>query len=406
MTSSLDVHLELEGVTQRVGQAWFTQRRGGPISTVFAYTAEYLAGAAPIALDPGLPLVSGNQYVDGLPGAFQDGAPDRWGRNLIDKRHRLQPQGDATRALNDVDYLTQVSDRSRQGALRFTKQGSSTFVGPDDEIPKLVELPRLLNAAEAIGNTSDDLAAVKELLAAGSASLGGARPKASVIDDHGRLSIAKFPHREDEWDVMGWECVALDVAEAAGIQTPARQLVTVSSTRRALLLQRFDRAEDSSRIAYISAMTALASRDGQWNDYVDLAETVTDVGANVRHDLAELYRRVVLNVAIHNTDDHMRNHGFLFANGGWMLAPVFDVNPNPDPLASRVTGIAGATTRTEELDGLTMLGAACRLDPSGAARINSEVADAVEQMPGFAARRGLNRTEIGRFVGATLDVRR
>lgn len=404
VSSSLDVYLDLKGGSQRVGQAWFTQRRGGPVSTVFAYATNYLGGPSPTAIDPALLLVSGNQYVDGLPGAFQDCAPDRWGRNLIDKRHRLQSRGDLQRTLNDVDYLIRVSDRTRQGALRFAEAGTDIFVDPGNDIPKLVELPRLLNAADSIEESGDDLAAVKALVEVGSGSLGGARPKASVLDDNGQLGIAKFPHREDEWDVTGWECVALDVAEASGIQTPSRELITVSTTRRALLLRRFDRI-GASRIPYISAMTALSSSDGQWNDYIDLAETLTDIGANVGHDLSELYRRVTLSVALHNTDDHMRNHGFLLAKGGWVLAPVFDINPNPDVLAHRVTGIAGATTQNEELDGLAELAQACRLGEGEAATMNNEIADVVDQLPTFASRRGLDAGEIELFASSTLDVR-
>lgn len=369
------------------------------MTTVFAYSPDYLAAPKSQSIDPSLELVSGNQHVNGMPGAFQDSTPDRWGRNLINKRHAVASESRA-RDLNEVDYLSRVSDRTRQGALRFTLPGDTTFIDPDDRVPKLIHLPRLLNASQAVGDDRDDLAAVKELLDAGSGSLGGARPKASVRDDNNHLYVAKFPHRDDDWDVMGWECVALDLADKAGIATPARDLVSVSDSQRALLLRRFDRTEDGYRVAYISAMTALTASDGEWHDYTEIAEVLTDIGANVTHDLQALYRRVVFSVAIHNTDDHLRNHGFLALGGGWTLSPLFDVNPNPNSAAARVTGIAGSSTRDDEQDGLIAFAKDCRLKPHQAQQIRAEVAEAVAQWRAVAASRGIKAAEIARFESA------
>ena len=393
----LDVYLDLEGESVLAGQVWFTQRRGGPISSVFAYTPSYLARPNALSIDPHLDLVTGNQYVDGLPGSFQDCAPDRWGRNLIDKRHRRSETSGRQPTLNDVDYLVEVSDRTRQGALRFTDVGSDDFLHPHAEVPKLIRLPRLLQASQQV-DSSDDFAAVKDLLEAGSGSLGGARPKASVLGADGTLMIAKFPHREDSWDVMAWECVALDLAELAGIEVPERELVTVSDSQQVLLLGRFDRSSNEQRIPYVSAMTLLSAADGEWHDYVEVAEAITDVGSRVSADLAELYRRVAFSVAIHNTDDHLRNHGFLATLGGWALAPVFDVNPNPDANAVRVTGVAGATHRSEERDGLVALAASCRLTTEQADIIGSEVAEAVAQWRRVSTARNISKAEQDRFA--------
>lgn len=395
----LDVYLDLDGIQRTVGQAWFTQRRGGPVTTVFAYSPDYLATPKSLSIDPALELVSGNQHINGIPGAFQDSAPDRWGRNLINKRHAATSEG-RTRDLNEVDYLSRVSDRTRQGALRFTQPGQTTFIDPDDRVPKLIHLPRLLQASHAVESDTDDLDAVKELLDAGSGSLGGARPKASVLDQNNQLHVAKFPHRDDDWDVMGWECVALDLADKAGITTPARDLITVSDSHRALLLRRFDRTESANRVPYISAMTALAARDGEWHDYSEIAEALTDIGANVTHDLHALYRRVAFSVAIHNTDDHLRNHGFLATGGGWTLAPLFDVNPNPNPSAARVTGIAGSTTPDDEPAGLVTFAEECRLKPDQAHQIRSEVTEAVATWRDAANNRGIKAAEITRFEDA------
>ena len=394
--AQLDVYLDLDGIPHPVGQAWFTQRRGGQVTTVFAYSSDYLATPTSLSIDPALQLVSGNQHINAMPGAFQDSSPDRWGRNLIEKRHAGSSDGRA-RDLNEVDYLSRVSDRTRQGALRFTRPGQTTFIDPDDRVPKLIHLPRLLQASQAVGSGTDDLAAVKELLDAGSGSLGGARPKASVLDQNDQLHVAKFPHREDDWDVMGWECVALDLADKAGIATPERDLVTVSDSHRALLLRRFDRTQRGTRLPYISAMTALAASDGAWHDYSEIAEALTDIGANVTHDLRALYRRVAFSVAIHNTDDHLRNHGFLATGGGWTLAPLFDVNPNPNPEAARVTGIAGATAPDDEQAGLVTFAEDCRINPDQAQHIRNEVAGAVATWGDVANHRGIKPTEIARF---------
>jgi len=397
--TQLDVYLDLGGIPQPVGQAWFTQRRGGPVTTVFAYSPDYLATPKSLSIDPALELVSGNQHINAIPGAFQDSSPDRWGRNLINKRHAASSDGRA-RDLNEVDYLIRVSDRTRQGALRFARPGQTSFIDPDDRVPKLIHLPRLLQASQAIARNTDDLDAVKALLDAGSGSLGGARPKASVLDQNDQLYVAKFPHRDDDWDVMGWECVALDLADKAGITTPERELVPVSDSHRALLLRRFDRTEGGNRLPYISAMTALAASDGDWHDYSDIAQALTDIGANVNQDLHALYRRVTFSVAIHNTDDHLRNHGFLATGGGWTLAPLFDVNPNPNPSAARVTGIAGSTTPDEEAAGLVHLAEACRLKPDQAHQIHSEVAAAVATWSDAANNRGIKPAEIARFDAA------
>jgi serine/threonine-protein kinase HipA len=206
-------------------------------------------------------------------------------------------------------------------------------------VPKLLELPRLLNAADIVSRddfSKDDMAAVKALLDAGSGSLGGARPKASVRDGD-RLMIAKFPHHSDEWDVMAWEMTALDLAEACGIQTPSRRLLDVTG-KSVLLLERFDR-DGAHRLPFISAMTLIQGRDGETRDYIEIAEALTDSGSNVRNDLVELWRRIAFSIAINNTDDHLRNHGFLRQRSGWSLSPIFDVNPNPDITATRSTSI-------------------------------------------------------------------
>jgi serine/threonine-protein kinase HipA len=395
-SQQLDVYLDIKGTPAIIGTAWFTQRRSS-VSTVFAYTSDHLATRGAFAIDPRLRLVSGNQHVPGLPGAFQDCAPDRWGRNLIQKRHRAQQGSSRSADLTDVDFLLGVSDESRQGALRFTRHGEAIFLDSTNKVPKLIRLPALLNAADRV-DTADDLSAVKDLLDAGSGSLGGARPKASVLDTDGHLLIAKFPHQSDQWDVMAWEAVALDLAEAAGIRVPERRLITVADKRHVLLMRRFDRSHDGYRIPYMSAMTALEAADGEWHDYEEIAEAVSDIGSAAKADLRELFLRAAFNVAIHNTDDHLRNHGFLAADGAWRLSPAFDMNPNPHGSIDRVTGIAGTTSLSDAESGLADLARACRLSASEAEIIRNDVRTAVAGWRSAAQAYGVTGRELELFA--------
>ncbi|MDO9396162.1 MAG: HipA N-terminal domain-containing protein, partial [Herbiconiux sp.] len=218
MTTRTHVYADISGEPTLVGVAIFdpaVRRRAG-VSTTFTYDETWLQRPGCYAIDPALSLFGRSTTVAGLPDCFQDCSPDRWGRNLITKRLRTLALRDESkpRDLTDVDYLLGVSDETRQGALRLRSGTQGPFLDPGREVPKLIELPRLLAAADALERDPDDQSALKNLLDAGSGSLGGARPKASVRDGD-RLMIAKFPHRDDTWDVMAWEATALDLAEAA-----------------------------------------------------------------------------------------------------------------------------------------------------------------------------------------------
>lgn len=402
MNRSVDVYLSAADADVFVGRAYFATNRRG-VSTTFRYDAAYLSDRRTgFALDPALPLFSGQHAVaDGLPCCFTDGAPDRWGRNLIRKRlHALDAEAGRTRRdVTEIDYLLEVTDLTRQGALRFTdpdRGPQGPFLADDPDIPKLLELPRLLRAAEQVELDEDDLGAVKELLDAGTGSLGGARPKASVHDG-ARLLIAKFASPRDQWDVIAWEKTALDLAERAGLRVPARWLKRING-KAVLLLDRFDRREDGTRIPYVSAMTLLSARDGDSTefDYVDLAEALTEHGdVTVKRDLAELWRRVAFSVAIHNTDDHLRNHGFLRGTAGWALSPLFDVNPNPDTAKERVVGIGAAHARSEELQGLMASAASFGLTVDIATRGLHDVLEATANWRQVATANGITERELG-----------
>lgn len=395
-TSAVDVHVGHGGPTLLVGTAYFSVRRQ-IVTTQFQYDPGFLQRPDAWAISPDLPLLRGQAVTAGLPGAFADSAPDRWGRNLIDKHHRAQPSERAglPPALTDVDYLLGVSDHTRHGALRLTRRNDETFLGPGAEVPKLVELPTLLDHARRA--IDDDRTAIKALLDAGTGSLGGARPKASV-DDDGTLLIAKFPHPGDRWDVMAWEATALDLAEACGISTPPHRLVRIAGAA-VLLVERFDR-RGPQRVPYISALSLVGGEDhAAAADYLEVAEAMAEHGGRVRHDLHELYRRIAFSIAINNTDDHLRSHGLLRIDAGWALAPVFDVNP--DPTASeRVTGIGGAYAREDTAGALVAHAAWFDLTTDHAVGIVRDVAAGVATWRAVAERHGIRASEREQFAAA------
>jgi serine/threonine-protein kinase HipA len=399
MSDAVEVALDLDGETVQVGVAYFHRRRG-TVTTDFAYDPAYLANPAAYAIDPSLPMDAGRGVVDGLPGAFSDCAPDRWGRRLINRRIRAE-EGTATpRSLSDLDYLLGVSDLTRQGALHFRVRGETEFADPSTDVPKAVRLPELMRAAAHVArddsSASANLSAIKILLNAGTGTLGGARPKASVIGDDGLLYIAKFPHPSDEWDVMAWERTALELAERAGIDVPRTQIVKVDG-RTVLLLERFDRRQ-GQRVGYVSAMTMVQSHDGDGSrDYVDVGAELSDMSARADDDLSALWRRVALSVAIHNTDDHLRNHGLLRSEGGWRLSPAFDINPNPDLAEERSTSIGGATSRSDELDGLMLSARDFGLSETAARTILGEVFSATRQWRQRATSNGIPESDLKRF---------
>ena len=240
------------------------------------------------------------------------------------ERRLAEREGRRVRTLGELDYLLGVADETRLGALRFRWNGEDEFQAPVPAgVPALIELGRLLQITERIlrdEETDEDL----QLIFAPGSPLGGARPKASIIDQYGHLSIAKFPKETDEYSIEAWEEVALRLAERAGISTPHHELLQVAG-KPVLLSRRFDRAE-SIRIPFLSAMSMTGSRDGQRGSYPELVDALTQHGAKARADAAQLYRRVTFNVLVSNVDDHLRNHGFLWTgHDGWVLSPAYAV---------------------------------------------------------------------------------
>jgi len=373
------------------GKCYWTQRRSR-VSGIFTYDDEYLSGRDNWNIDPALSLTTGAQpSTNGLPGAFRDAAPDRWGQTLIRHRHLRESKesGSPPRSINEVDYLLGVSDFTRQGDLRFSLEKGGIFQHPSDKIPPLAALPKLLDAAHHYAAEQEE-SAITYLLDAGSASLGGARPKAAVYDGED-LYIAKFPHKQDEWDIMAWEWVCLQAAAEAGIRVPQSRLLKIGG-QNVLLVKRFDRAA-RRRIGYISMMTLLGLTDGEHADYAEIAEKLRVVSVAVKEDLQELCRRIAFSLLINNTDDHLRNHGLLRCGSGWRLSPVFDINPNPDVTAARATSVFAETKKEAALTALLENAHVFGLVPPEADKILSEVSIAVKSCASYAERAGIAKEE-------------
>ena len=398
-TVEVGVSIDLPSGTTKAGTAYMTERRG-TFSVTFSYDSTYLgtSGARPIS--PDLPLSDRSTTTMGLPGAMADSAPDRWGRTLVAKRLQslARAEGRGSIAVGEIDFLLGVADLTRQGDLRY-QVDDGPYLADHGAVPPLIELPRLLHAAalvEGAGGSADAMDGVKVLLDAGSGSLGGARPKASVRDGD-RLLIAKFPHRSDEWDVMAWEKTALDLAQAAGLRVPTRRLVDVGGAS-VLLLERFDR-EGAQRRGYVSAMTLLGRHDGDQADYIEIAESVASLGSRVEHDLAQLWRRIAFSIVVNNTDDHLRNHGLLFEDGGWTLAPAFDLNPNP-VLGERSTSINYETSHGATRAALFEAAAHFGVTSARADEMWHEVLEATVGWRRVALANGISQSQVAGFADA------
>ncbi len=401
MDREIEVHIDWDGVTRPVGRLW-ARAKGARQTCSFAYDQAWLGLAGAFSLDPNLPLVRGDAHWDGgLFNAFSDPAPDRWGRNLMGRRERHQAklEGRAPRTLLEADFLMLVEDQTRLGALRFRDVGAQAFQAADaHSVPPLVALPRLLGAARRVladRETDEDL---RLLLAPGS-SLGGARPKASVLGADRQLLMAKFPSQTDDWPIPTWESVAMTLAERAGVTVPAFQLRQVAR-RPVFMMSRFDRTPGGRR-PFCSALTALGAADGETRSYMELVDFLRQDGADAPGDAAQLWRRIVFNILISNTDDHLRNHGFLREPGGWRLSPAYDLNPMPVDVKPRVHALAlNETDQDASLD--TALGVASyfRLDQAEARAIARDVGDVVVTWRDIAAQHGLRASQIDRMASA------
>lgn len=310
----------------------------------FSYDKNWIRRGSAQELDPDLQFYSGDQYLEEGKsnfGVFTDSCPDRWGRVLMQRREAILARKDnrTVRKLYESDYLLGVFDGSRMGALRFKLDLSGDFLNNEMEFAtppwaRLRELEHASLKVEEVGyETSEEYIKWLSMLISPGSSLGGARPKASIIDENGDLWIAKFPSQSDGIDVGGWEMVAHQIALGAGVEMSECKAQKFNSDNYTFLTKRFDRKQNG-RVHFASAMTCLGKVDGsdhtQGASYLHLAEFIIRSGANVIKDLEELWRRMVLNICISNVDDHLRNHGFILEDSGWKLSPAYDINPSID----------------------------------------------------------------------------
>lgn len=322
-----------------LGTLYINTVKGGETYS-FEYNSEWLQRTKlPVSLDPDLMLFGGRQYPSdkNIFGLFADASPDRWGRVLMNKRERILAEKEERkpRKLHDSDYLLGVYDVTRMGGIRFKTDKEGVFLADDREnmVPPWTTLRTLEEASRKFERDEGGLSEkwLNQLIVPGS-SLGGARPKATVADTRGELWIAKFPSKNDENDTGAWEMVVHDLARMCRLNVPEAKLEKFSKFGSTFLVKRFDRA-GKKRIHFASAMTLLGKRDGasaaDGTGYLDIAAFIKAYGAAPQKDLTELWKRIVFNMAVTNTDDHLRNHAFLLTEKGWMLSPLYDVNPVP-----------------------------------------------------------------------------
>lgn len=400
------VSISLGNETYHVGRLWFNVRKGRE-SASFEYDRKWLNHPEKFALDPVLKLTEGAFHtMNGASvfGAIGDSAPDRWGRVLMRRAEAARAKNENTtpKTLFEADYLLGVNDEARQGALRFSLESDvTTFLSPKDKmtIPPLVYLPKLLSATEHFIDEDESAEDLKLLLAPGS-SLGGARPKASVRDKDGSLTIAKFPRKDDEFNVVVWEAVTLTLAKKAGIRVPSWRLDYILE-KPVLIIRRFDR-DNELRIPFLSAMSMLGAQDNEQHSYLEIAYALAQNGAAPEEDMAELWRRIIFTIMVSNTDDHLRNHGFIYERyKGWRLSPAYDINPTPTDIKPRVlTTAIDFEDTSASLDTALSVVKDFRVSKDRAHTIIKEVTAAVQDWRQIASEFNLSKRECDRMSSA------
>lgn len=412
MRRTIAVHLGREETP--LGTLFYDQQ-GARESAAFEYGAQWLASAGRFAIEPGLPLVAGPQFHrktrEGsvFHAALADTEPDGWGRRVIQRDHAKRRQ-EARRAgtsvearpLNSFDYLLAVDDVSRVGALRL-KDEEGRYQRAVEEgarrTPPVVELAQLLSATRAVETNSETTADLEFLRGRGT-SLGGLRPKCSIIDGDGSLAIGKFPSVSDERAVTRGEVLALRLARKAGIDAADARLVE-SDGAQVAVIRRFDRTEDGGRLMYVSAATMLGAEEASERSYTDLVDALRQYGSRPAADIEELWRRIAFSILITNVDDHLRNHGFLHVDRGqWRLSPAFDVNPFPDRVRELKTWISPDAGPEATIDALMSVTAYFRISQNRARAILAEVEGAVSGWRDEARALGMTVEDLDAFADA------
>ena len=340
-------------------------------------------------------------------GCFGDALPDRWGRLLLNRREQIRAQEEKrpVRKLSSYDYLLGIDDYSRMGGFRFKESPDGEFINCDAtlRIPPLTDIQVLVAASMEVEKSEErnllpDKKWLLQLVHPGT-SLGGARPKAGVLNEEGELCVAKFPSRNDEYDIGLWEHLSHLLAKEAGVEAAETRAITVGEKYHTLLSKRFDRTTDGHRRHFASAMTLLGLTDGcnaqTGNGYLDIVDFILQHCCNVEANLRQLYRRVAFSIAIGNSDDHFRNHGFLLTPKGWTLSPAYDLNPTFNDHQSL---LINATTNRSDLQLLLASSEEYMISKEEATRIIEEVKDGVSQWRSMATRLGIAKREMDLFA--------
>jgi len=394
---------------QLIGRLYFASLRGKAVYS-FQYDNEWIKKG--ISIDPELPLFSGLHYATSNEnfGVFKDSSPDRWGQLLMKRREILLSKIAKTepRTLSGVDFLLGVHDSHRMGGLRFKETEDGDFLSNDQSLaaPPWTSLSELEHAAQQYQKSSDKLDEISlkwinHLIAPGS-SLGGARPKADVLDTNGKIWIAKFPGIQDDSDTGLWEMIIHELAIKSKIAVPNAFVRKHASMYHTYLSQRFDRTEDNKRIHYASAMTMLKRTDGDdavsGVSYLDLVGFIKSECTDVTTNLEELFRRVLFSVCVSNTDDHLRNHGFIYTESGWSLSPAFDINANETGTGLKLN--INEEDNSLDIDLVMNTAPYYLLSGKRAIEIKNEVIKAVSEWRKVAARYRVSPSEIERKARA------
>jgi serine/threonine-protein kinase HipA len=383
----------------------------------FEYDASWLSASDRFSIDPALQLVAGAQFhkktrdASVFHAAIADTAPDGWGRRVILRDHAKRMQ-EARRAgaetdfrpMNQLDFLLEVDDASRAGALRFQDEAGVFRRAPEEgrrTAPPLIELAHIAAATRSF-ETNTETAADLEYLRGRGTSLGGLRPKCTVVDEKGRLSIGKFPSVADERAVTKGEVLAMRLARAAGIDAADARLVDSDGISVAVI-RRFDRPDSGGRLLYVSAATMLGAEpsDPGEHDYTEIVDALRVRGAAAQQDVEELWRRIAFSILITNVDDHLLNHGFLHANHGqWRLAPAFDLNPFPDRIRELKTWISPESGPEATVDALLSVAPYFKVQKARAKEILAQVERAVAGWRGEGRSIGMSDAELEPFAPA------
>jgi serine/threonine-protein kinase HipA len=400
------------GEPQKVGTLTASPSRGKEVFA-FEYEKSWLVSPYKFQIDPELFLFEGkfhpNAGIENF-GAFLDSAPDRWGRTLMLRREaqRAKSENRKSNTLLPSDYLLGVFDKNRMGGLRFKvdsvfKDDDRTYAAPPWTTLRELETASLKLEEEGIEDDPKFSEYLKLLFAPGS-SLGGARPKASVLDPDGGLWIAKFPSKEDSKDVGGWEAVVYELAVKCGLNVPLAKAEKFANKHHTFLVKRFDRLPSNKRVHFSSAMTLLQHKDGDNHEsgasYLELVDFIISSGApsKVNRDLEELWRRIAFSVAVSNSDDHLRNHGFLLSEEGWELSPAYDINPNE--MAVGLSLNISDNSNALDFDLLKSVAKEFRVDPKRADQTIAKIISEVSHWEKLAERFGISRSERQRMEKA------